>query len=90
MRLSPFFFLAAGTTWGQELGIALDIVSTKTGVTYLSALEGILSGNTMAAQALQAIATNGWNGSSTYGSDKVSQTALQPLVNCLMKYGYLK
>jgi len=80
---------AAGTTWGQELGIALDIVSTKTGVTYLSALEGALSGSTTAAQALQAIATNGWNRSSPYGSDKVSQTAPQPLIDCPLKYGYI-
>jgi len=81
---------STSTSWGQELGAALSTVSSKTGVAYAQALETALAGGAgSTAAALQAIANNGWNGSSTYGSNKTSQISIAPQVNCLQKNGYI-
>ena len=80
---------SSSVSWGQELGIALGITSSKTNVTYLTALETALESGANMAQALQAIANNGWNPSSTYGSRLTSQTRIQPQIDCLRKNGYI-
>jgi RHS repeat-associated protein len=79
----------SSVTWGQELGIALGITSSSTGVTYLNALESALAGGANMGQALQGIANNGWNGSPTYGSSITSGLKIQPQIDCLKKNGYI-
>ena len=71
--------------WRQELGSALGIASTKTGVTYLSAVETALGNGANMTQALQAIANNGWNGSPAYGSSITSGITIQSQIDCLKK-----
>jgi hypothetical protein len=79
--------IAAGTTWTQELNDILNTVSSKSGVTYDSALvSGLKSDpNEGAASMLQSIANNGYNGSSTYGSRMMGMVS----VKCMMD-NYLK
>jgi RHS repeat-associated protein len=79
----------AGVSWGQELGIALGIASSKTGVTYLMALETALGNGANATQALQAVANNGWNASPTYASAITRGIQIQTQINCLQKNGYI-
>jgi hypothetical protein len=74
-------------TWGQELGVALNGVSSKTGATYLSALESAFASGAGVSGGLQAIANNGWNGSPTYGSDITSQQKIQAQISCLKDNG---
>jgi RHS repeat-associated protein len=78
---------ATSLTWGQELGAVLSSVSAKTGATYLSAMENALISGSNAAGAIQAIATNGWNASPTYGQDV---TTGMSLISCMSQNGYLK
>jgi hypothetical protein len=73
--------------WGQELTNALNGVSGKTGVTYLSALESALPTGSAAAD-LQAIANNGWNGSSTYGAGITGGVNIKSLIDCALKNHY--
>jgi hypothetical protein len=81
---------APNVTWGQQLTIALNLTPSGTGISYLSALEtSLASGGTM-AQALQAIANNGWNASSTYGSSITSGLIVQPVIDCMAQNGQLQ
>ncbi len=80
---------ASSVTWGTELGIALGISSSKTGVTYLTALESALKNGANTAQALQAIANNGWNDSPTYGADITSGIKIGAQVACLKSKGLI-
>lgn len=79
---------ASNITWGEELGISLSIVSSKTGITYLSALETALGNGANMAQALQAIGNNGWNGNPNYGST-IMGININGLINCMKKNGYI-
>ena len=79
---------ASSVDWGQELGIALGITSSKTGVTYLSALEGALGNGANMTQAIQAIAGNGWNADPSYAR-RITGIRLQAQADCLEKYGYI-
>ncbi len=81
---------ASNVSWGQELGIALGITSSKTGVTFLSALDNALVNGASMAQALQAIANNGWNASQSYGSRITSTIQLKSQIDCLKKNGYIQ
>jgi hypothetical protein len=78
---------APGTTWAQELAGALS--ASYNGQSYLSALQAALAVPTgTTATDLQAIATNGWNGSSSYGA-AISGISIQSLINCALANGYV-
>jgi hypothetical protein len=81
---------ASNLTWGGELNAVLNTPSSKTGITYLSALEVTLIsglGGSGDVGALQAIATNGWNGSSSYATNVFSATDLMSVIPCMLSGG---
>jgi RHS repeat-associated protein len=82
----------AGMTWAQELTGILNTVSSKTGVQYLGVLEQYFLSNPGVdgdAGALQAIAANGYNPSSTYGTTAYSNTKIASLIQCLLGHGLI-
>jgi hypothetical protein len=79
----------SGMGWAAELVNALNSVSSTTNTSYIDALQSALPGGSQ-AQALQAIANNGWNGSSTYGSQITGGVGVAPLINCAKQNGYIQ
>ena len=78
-----------GLSWGQELWAILNTKSGKTGQTYETAIETVLDADPAASAVaiLTGIQQSGWNRRSTYASKAVNDTALAPVIDCLMTIG---
>jgi hypothetical protein len=81
---------SASVTWGQQLEIALSITPSTTGISYLNALKTALGNNATMAQAMQAIANNGWNANPNYGSYVAGQLVVQPTIDCMKQNGFVQ
>jgi hypothetical protein len=83
--------MPSGMSWGDELANALNATSSKTHKTYLQALEdSLLFTSNKPSDALQSIATNGWNGSSTYGAAITNGVQIQSLIDCAVANKLIK